>query len=115
MKSVPAILVSLFIFLCISCTEYTPKPRGYFRIEPPKARYQALPLDSLPYTFNVSQLVTVELPPGGKSRRMDQPVLSLVGCEGVLQLPACNPEHITDSSGRIPFAGFPAGPNRPMR
>lgn len=62
MKSVPAILVSLFIFLCISCTEYTPKPRGYFRIEPPKARYQALPLDSLPYTFNVSQLVTVELP-----------------------------------------------------
>mgnify|MGYP005857488693 FL=1 len=65
MKSVPAILVSLFIFLCISCTEYTPKPRGYFRIEPPKARYQALPLDSLPYTFNVSQLVTVELPPVG--------------------------------------------------
>lgn len=65
MKSVPAILVSLFIFLCISCTEYTPKPRGYFRIEPPEARYQALPLDSLPYTFNVSQLVTVELPPVG--------------------------------------------------
>lgn len=65
MKSVPAILVSLFIFLCISCTEYTPKPRGYFRIEPPKARYQALPLDSLPYTFNVSQLVMVELPPVG--------------------------------------------------
>lgn len=65
MKSVPAILVSLFIFLFISCTEYTPKPRGYFRIEPPKARYQALPLDSLPYTFNVSQLVTVELPPVG--------------------------------------------------
>lgn len=63
MKSVPAILITLFIFLCISCTEYTPKPRGYFRIEPPKARYQALPLDSLPYTFNVSQLVTVELSP----------------------------------------------------
>ena len=63
MKSVPAILVSLFIFLCISCTEYTPKPRGYFRIEPPQARYQPLPLDSLPYGFNVSQLVTVELPP----------------------------------------------------
>lgn len=20
--------------LCVSCTEYTPKPRGYFRIEP---------------------------------------------------------------------------------
>lgn len=65
MKSVPASLVSLLILLCISCTEYTPKPRGYFRIEPPKAHYQALPLDSLPYTFNVSQLVTVELPSVG--------------------------------------------------
>ena len=52
----------LFLFLCISCVEYTPKPRGYFRIEPPRASYQALPLENLPYTFNVSQLVTVELP-----------------------------------------------------
>lgn len=65
MKSVPAILFLLLFLLCISCTEYTPKPRGYFRIEPPKARYQALPLDSLPYTFHVSQLATVELPPVG--------------------------------------------------
>lgn len=65
MKSILPGLMFLFLLLCISCTEYTPKPRGYFRIEPPQAGYQALPLDSLPYTFNVSQLVTVELPPVG--------------------------------------------------
>lgn len=65
MKSILSGLFILFFLLCISCTEYTPKPRGYFRIEPPQARYQSLPLDSLPYAFNVSQLVTVELPPVG--------------------------------------------------
>ena len=48
---------------CYSCTEYTPKPRGYFRIEPGVAHYQKLPLDNLPYTFDVSQLSIVELPP----------------------------------------------------
>lgn len=65
MKVVLAGLALGFLLLCISCTEYTPKPRGYFRIEPPQAHYQALPLDSLPYTFNVSQLATIELPPVG--------------------------------------------------
>lgn len=65
MKSILSGLFFMFFLLCISCTEYTPKPRGYFRIEPPQARYQPLPLDSLPYGFNVSQLVTVELPPQG--------------------------------------------------
>lgn len=65
MKTVLSAGILLFLLLCVSCTEYTPKPRGYFRIEPPQARYQVLPSDSLPYTFNVSQLVTVELPPLG--------------------------------------------------
>ena len=63
MKQILSGLVFLSILLCsVSCTEYTPKPRGYFRIEPPQARYQVLPLDSLPYSFNVSQLAIVELP-----------------------------------------------------
>ncbi|RHJ92415.1 gliding motility protein GldD [Parabacteroides bouchesdurhonensis] len=60
-KQVP-ICVVVLVFWCCSCTEYTPKPRGYFRIEPASAHYQKLPLDNLPYTFNVSQLSTVELP-----------------------------------------------------
>lgn len=60
-----AVFSLAILLLCGSCTEYTPKPRGYFRIEPPQARYQLLPLDSLPYSFNVSQLVTVELPEVG--------------------------------------------------
>ena len=63
MKQILSGMVFLCILLCcVSCTEYTPKPRGYFRIEPPQARYQVLPLDSLPYSFNVSQLAIVELP-----------------------------------------------------
>lgn len=62
-------MVFMCILLCVSCSrstkEYTPKPRGYFRIELPQASYQVLPLDSLPYSFNVSQLATVELPEAG--------------------------------------------------
>ena len=51
--------------LCVSCTEYTPKPRGYFRIEPPAPSYQALPVRDLPYTFRLSRWAEVELPPVG--------------------------------------------------
>ena len=51
--------------LCVSCTEYTPKSRGYFRIEPPAPSYQALPVRDLPYTFRLSRWAEVELPPVG--------------------------------------------------
>ena len=51
--------------LCVSCTEYTPKPRGYFRIEPPAPSYHALPVGDLPYTFRLSRWAEVELPPVG--------------------------------------------------
>lgn len=53
-------LISLIFTL--SCTEYTPKPRGYFRLEPAEARYVKLPVSDLPYSFSVSDKVVVELP-----------------------------------------------------
>ena len=59
MKRILSAGLFLCLLFCASCTEYTPKPRGYFRIEPPRA------LDSLPYSFRVSRLVTVELPEVG--------------------------------------------------
>jgi gliding motility-associated lipoprotein GldD len=49
--------------VCISCSEYTPKPRGYFRIEPPAPAYVSLPPIGLPYSFQLSSLATVQLPP----------------------------------------------------
>lgn len=51
---------------CVSCTEYTPKPRGYFRIEPELANYKMLSADDLPYAFNVSGLAKIQLPPAGE-------------------------------------------------
>ena len=48
--------------MCISCIEYTPKPRGYFRIEPPVPVYQSLPDLHLPYTFQISHLTEVKFP-----------------------------------------------------
>ncbi|WP_289007444.1 gliding motility protein GldD [uncultured Parabacteroides sp.] len=65
MKRILSAGLFLCLLFCASCTEYTPKPRGYFRIEPPRADYQVLSLDSLPYSFRVSRLVTVELPEVG--------------------------------------------------
>jgi gliding motility-associated lipoprotein GldD len=52
--------------ICFSCSEYTPRPRAYFRIEPPAPRYVSLPLDDLPYSFRLSLQATVELPPADK-------------------------------------------------
>lgn len=55
----------LLLVLGVSCTEYTPKPRGYFRIEPSAPSYQVLPVEDLPYTFQLSKWAEVELPPVG--------------------------------------------------
>jgi gliding motility-associated lipoprotein GldD len=53
----------LLMGLSISCAEYTPKPRGFYRIEIPEAPYTFFSLTDLPYSFMVSQLATIELPP----------------------------------------------------
>jgi gliding motility-associated lipoprotein GldD len=55
-----------FLVLCIACSDTAiPKPRGFYRIDLPEAHYTDFSSDELPYSFNVSQLVTVELPPLG--------------------------------------------------
>jgi len=57
--------ITLLISGSISCADAvsTPKPRGYFRIDLPEALYMDFSLTDLPCSFNVTQLVTVELPP----------------------------------------------------
>ena len=64
---VAALFVGLM--MCVSCTDYTPKPRGYVRIEPPRAGYKPLAVDNMPCAFLVSQLVTVEQPKAEGSER----------------------------------------------
>ena len=56
MKWIAAVIGgSLFLGICcISCVEYTPKPRGYVRIEPSKAQYKPLDLSYLPFNFDIS-------------------------------------------------------------
>ncbi|MCC8144169.1 MAG: gliding motility protein GldD [Tannerellaceae bacterium] len=60
-------LYGLFFFIILviytGCVDYTPKPKGYFRIEPAEAVYQPFLLEELPYTFDVSRQATVEIPP----------------------------------------------------
>lgn len=65
MRILAGIVWILLLVLGVSCTEYTPKPRGYFRIEPPAPSYQVLPVEDLPYTFRLSKWAEVELPPVG--------------------------------------------------
>ena len=50
------------VFSCVGSGS-TPKPRGFYRIELPQAQYMDFSLVDLPCAFNVSHLVTVELPP----------------------------------------------------
>jgi gliding motility-associated lipoprotein GldD len=56
-------LIVAGIGVCLSCADYTPKPRGYFRIEPPPPLYIMLPLDKRPYSFNISAWAAVEMLP----------------------------------------------------
>ena len=67
MKKVATLLVGWIAMSCVSCVEYTPKPRGYFRIEPAKAEYQSLDVSSFPFVFNVSKAAVVELPENNES------------------------------------------------
>lgn len=62
-------VVCFTLLFCLSCTEYTPKPRGYFRIEPETARYRMVAEEKLPYLFNVSQLAAVEFPAMGEEAK----------------------------------------------
>lgn len=50
----------LTLVIGIGCTDYSPKPRGYFRIEPKKATYMPLSIPSLPYSFDISQEAKVD-------------------------------------------------------
>jgi gliding motility-associated lipoprotein GldD len=57
----------------------TPRPRGFFRIELPQAQYMDFSRNDLPFSFNVSQLVTVELPPvdaAGNQMNLTYPALN---------------------------------------
>ena len=58
------ISIVVFITILASCTRsYTPKPKGFIRIEPPEARYTNFDDAGLPYTFSVSMQAAIELPP----------------------------------------------------
>lgn len=65
-------LISLLggvLFSCVgffSCVEYTPKPRGYFRIEPEQADYRLMSREGYLYQFNVSQAVDLLSSPKGE-------------------------------------------------
>lgn len=48
------VLSFLFLLLAVSCKkEYTPKPRGYFRIEFPEKAYAKIDSAALPYRFEI--------------------------------------------------------------
>lgn len=76
MRTVAGIVVVLLAF-CISCTEYTPKPRGYFRIEPDTPQYHLFSPADLPVSFNLSQLATVLPDTTGQDITISYPSLNV--------------------------------------
>ena len=52
-----------FMVIFLSCTtNYTPKPKGLLRIEPPVAQYVIFDEEKLPYSFSFSRQAIIELP-----------------------------------------------------
>lgn len=62
MKVIWGVCCACLAGICLACVDYTPKPRGYVRIEPAVAVYQLCDLPELPFLFEVSQVAKVELP-----------------------------------------------------
>ncbi|MDR1499946.1 MAG: gliding motility protein GldD [Tannerellaceae bacterium] len=88
-----------------SCAHYTPKPRGYFRIEPPAAVYTALSPGNIPCTFNVSSFATVEVPPAtgasGGWINLSYPSLGAVIYCSYLPVTAATLATVTDESREL--------------
>ncbi|MGI8893490.1 MAG: gliding motility lipoprotein GldD [Bacteroidia bacterium] len=62
MNSLTLFIISGIIFFLLSCDgDYTPKPRGYFRIEVPDKSYAAYEPAECPYTFEVPTYTIVEI------------------------------------------------------
>lgn len=61
----PLYLYIISLLLTLGCTEYTPKPRGYFRIEPLQAKYEVYEASGMPCAFWVSNQAKVEETRGG--------------------------------------------------
>ncbi|MDR1723219.1 MAG: gliding motility protein GldD [Tannerella sp.] len=55
------ITLPILLLVFTSCSgNYTPKPLGYLRFDPPSTSYFTFGTDSLPYSFSVSRLAIIE-------------------------------------------------------
>lgn len=56
------VFILIFLFALTACEEevYTPKPKGFFRIDMPKKEYQSFQADYCPFTFQYPAYGTVE-------------------------------------------------------
>jgi len=74
------LIILVFVSIIYSCTgNYTPKPKGFLRIEPQAAQYVILDETDLPYSFSVSRQAIIELPPTDSAAywiNIDYPLLS---------------------------------------
>ena len=52
-------LVTAFILILYSCEEYTPKPRGYFRIDLPEKKYKIYNESDCPYSFEYPEYAAI--------------------------------------------------------
>jgi gliding motility-associated lipoprotein GldD len=69
-KTATLIVISAFSSLFIACSgDYTPKPKGYFRIELPKKSYIHYVSPSCPFAFDVPVYANMQK----EERRQDEP------------------------------------------
>ena len=59
-----AFVLSCFFVLLCGCSEYIPKPRGYFRIDLPEKTYETFNDPAYPYAFEYANIAGV-VPKGG--------------------------------------------------
>jgi len=61
------VLMSFIAMILLGCSEYIPKPRGYFRIDLPEKTYVTFNESGFPYSFEYADIAKV-VPKGGEMR-----------------------------------------------
>ena len=63
LKTIPAVivilLVTVFIIACSNNSTYTPKPKGYFKIDFPEHTYRVFDTSGFPYSFEYPSYANV--------------------------------------------------------
>lgn len=98
-RTIPFLLLALLAAACAPDGSYTPKPRGYIRIDLPEKQYAAYDTAALPFTFEAATQASVELKKD--ERRLKWVDIKYPNYAGVIYLSYIPLRNASDLAGEV--------------